>query len=121
MRIHALNMHAQVLNLNCRQIHTCTLFMLAAKALVSLVLYIRYIYILFLMSADFFLFVISKTYFKSTIMQSVKQFGSKYDPTLLGPDLCPNIMKMLSADSTSSQRVYMYLVAVLIRLIDLHF
>ena len=55
-------------------------------------------------------------------MQSVKQFGSKYDPTLLGPDLCPNIMKRLSADSTCSQRVYyMYLVAVLIRLFDLHF
>ena len=26
-------------------------------------------------------------------MQSVKQFGSKYDPTLLGPDLCLNIVQ----------------------------
>ena len=43
MRIHALNMNVQGLNLNCRQIHTCTLFMLAAKALVSLVhLFKRY-------------------------------------------------------------------------------
>ena len=58
-------------------------------------------------------------------MQSVKQFGSKYDPTLLGPDLCLNIVQRLSADSIRSQhgqRVYnMYLVCVLIRRLNLHF
>ena len=51
-------------------------------------------------AADFFKINLFKTLFLEHY-QSVKQFGSRSGPTIVGPDLCPNCFAKVSADDIS--------------------
>ena len=58
-----------------------------------------------LSSADFFFKINFFEKFFQEYHQSVKQFGSRSGPTIVGPDLGLNCLQKFSADDTSMKRV----------------